>query len=167
MLIKISQVRDPEQLYALIKFNPQYIGFDFRRDSPHYLGEVDEAMYSSVPIKVRRCGVFENDDPLWMLYIAGRFSLSTIQLEGDEPLLSCELLAGEGVELIKVIKQPSQIDKYAGVCNKFLIRDADILSRYHGRTPLFVEPEIYNNQEIYALDIAACEVEKWINFFKK
>lgn len=154
MVLKIDKVRDPEVIYRIISHNPGYLGFDFRRDSSHYIGEVDEAIYSRIPIKIRKCGIFENDDPLYMLSIAGRFSLSTIQLEGDEPIHHCELLAAEGVEVIKVLKNISQAEKYEGVCNKFLIRDAQLLAKYTGKTPLIVEKSILSdNQSVYGVEI--------------
>lgn len=154
MVLKIDKVRDPEMIYQIISHNPGYLGFDFRHDSHHYVGEVDEAIYSRIPIKIRKCGIFENDDPLYILYIAGRFSLSTIQLEGNEPIHHCELLAAEGVELIKVLNNITQVEKYEGVCNKFIVRDAELLARYRGKTPIIVDQSILSDcHSVYGVDI--------------
>ncbi|MEG0033022.1 MAG: hypothetical protein RSF93_06850 [Mucinivorans sp.] len=167
MIIKINGVRNPADIPKLLELNPLYLSFDFRRDSDDYIGEVDEAIYSKIPLKIRKIGIFENDDPLYILSLAGRFTLSTIELEGDESRLDCELLAAEGVELIKTINSVSQIEKYEGVCNKFIIRRAEISKQYTGRT-LIINSIDTVSELSYGVEIMKNEIEKFKKtIFKK
>ncbi|MEG0602587.1 MAG: hypothetical protein RR980_06730 [Mucinivorans sp.] len=161
MIIKINGIRDPEMIPQLMELNPLYLCFDFRRHVNDYIGEVDEAIYSKIPPKVRKTGIFENDNPLYILSLAGRFTLSTIELEGDESRLDCEILAAEGVELIKTINNISQIEKYEGVCNKFIIRDPEILKVYRGNTLIINSISTFNTHS-YGVEVMKNEV----NVFK-
>lgn len=141
--ILISKVRDIENIGALLRFTPRYISFDFRHSSPYYLGEVDEALFAGVPPKVSKVGIFEESSTLYISYIAGRFLLNAIQLEGDVSLKTCEILAAEGLEILKTITSEDEFDKFEGVCNKFLVNDPALLARYRGKTPLIVDSSLY------------------------
>lgn len=167
MVVKIDGVRDPEVIEVIAKSNPTYLGFDFRRHSTAYIGEVDEAIYSKIPIKIRRTGIFQDDNPLYILSLAGRFSLSTLQLEGDEDRLDCELLCAEGLEVIKVVNSTIMAEKYEGICNKFIIRNPELLKNYRGKTPLITPWNIYK-KENYGVEVVQNELksEEWINFSK-
>ncbi len=142
--IKISKVRDPENIVALCAMLPRYICFDFRHSSQHYIGEIDEALLTFIPHTVRKIGTFDVESPLYMSYIAGRFSLNGVQIEGDVPVRTCEMLAAEGLEIIKVVASLTEIEKYEGVTNKFLVRDPKLLKRYNSKTPLIVDSSIYS-----------------------
>lgn len=141
--ILISKVRDIENIDALLAFTPRYLSFDFRHSSPHYLGEVDEALLTAIPPKVSKVGIFENSSTLYISYIAGRFLLNAIQLEGNASLKTCEILAAEGLEILKTITSWEQFDKFEGVCNKFLVNDPELLAQYKGKTPLIVDSSLY------------------------
>lgn len=143
MLLKVCKVRDPEDIARLCELPVGYLGFDFRSTSPHYLGEVDESLLSTIPERIKKVGVFDNEEVLYITYIAGRFSLSGVQIEGDVPPKTCEILAAEGLEIIKVIHSLSEVVKYEGVCNKFLVRDAELLAKYNSKTALIVDAELW------------------------
>lgn len=165
MVIKVDGVRDPEVIELITKSNPTYLGFDFRRHSQNYIGEVDEAIYSKIPIKIRRTGIFQNDNPLYILSLAGRFLLSTIQLEGDEERLDCELLCAEGLEVIKVVDTAVKAEKYEGICNKFIIRNPELIKSYKGKTPIIIPWTMERTAE-YGVEVLQNEIknEEWINF---
>lgn len=171
MIVKIDGVRDPEQIYKITgecEKLPNYLCFDFRRNSPNYMGEVDEAIYSKIPLKIRKTGIFQDDTPLYILSMAGRFMLSAVQLEGNESKIECEILAAEGVEVIKAINNAQQIEKYEGICNKFIIRDHKILKTYTGQTPIITSWGL-NHKKGYGVEVKHNEIkgEEWINFFKQ
>ncbi len=152
--LKICKVRDPENIAALSALGPLYLGFDFRPTSSHYIGEIDEALLSTLPPTIRKVGLFDSEEALYITYIAGRFSLSAVQIEGDVPPSTCEILAAEGLEIFKVVKSASDIDKYEGVCNRFLIRDQEILRGYSSPTPLIVDKKIWRSGSGHIVDIA-------------
>ncbi len=153
--LKICKVRDPENIAALSALSPQYLGFDFRPNSPHYIGEIDEALLSTLPPTIRKIGLFESEEALYITYIAGKFSLSGVQIEGDVAPRTCEVLAAEGLEIIKVVRDISDVEKYEGVCNRFLVRSAEILSRYSSKTPLIVDVEIWQKGSEHIVDISS------------
>ncbi len=151
-MLKICKVRDPELMASLCTLSPDYLGFDFRSLSPFYLGEIDEALLSIIPPEIKKVGVFDNEDTLQITYLAGRFSLSGVQIEGDVSPMLCEKLVGEGLEIIKVINRTSDIEKYEGVCNKFLIRDGEILAMCATQTPLIVDSKIWEQGSGHSID---------------
>lgn len=172
--ILISRVRDIENINALLAFNPRYISFDFRHSSPYYLGEVDEALFAAIPPKVSKVGIFEESSTLHISYMAGRFLLNAIELEGSVSLQTCEILAAEGLEILKTITTEDEFDKFEGVCNKFLVNDPELLARYRGRTPLIVDSSLYradgnyiaNLSEDFDQSIALKNIEKIENWTK-
>lgn len=171
--IKICGIRDPENIEKLCRLNPLYIGFDFRATSSRYIGEIDEALLMKIPHTIRKIGVFDDQSPLYMSYIAGRFSLTGIQLETDITHRSCEILAAEGLEIIKVVNAASDFDKYEGICNKFLLRDKKFLQKYSSQTPLIIDFKVYNPSIAATIDIVddfeyrvamknADQIENWL-----
>lgn len=151
--IKICGIRDPENIAQLCAISPTYIGLDFRATSTRYIGEIDEALLTKIPHTIRKIGVFDSQSPLYMSYIAGRFSLTGVQLETQVTHRTCEILAAEGLEIIKVLTAISDLDKYEGICNKFLIRDKKVLDKYHSTTPLIVDKKIYQTNLNAVIDI--------------
>ncbi len=142
--MKICGVRDPENIEALCGLEPDYLGFDFRPWSVNYLGEIDEALLSVIAERVFKVGIFEGAESLYISYIAGRFSLSGVQIEGDVSPQALELLVAEGLEVIKVVDDISQVAKYEGVCHKFLVRDSSVLGLYRSSTPLIVDSGVWS-----------------------
>lgn len=154
MNLKIDGLRNPEIIQKILQqTTPQYLSLNFIHNHPQYIGEVDEAIYTHIPIKIRKIGIFQNTNPLHIIYIAARFSLSTIQLNGTEPTKICEQLSAEGLEIIKKITHPQQFDQYEGVSNKLIITNPLILNAYQGNTPLFVPKNLYNQQKHYGIQI--------------
>lgn len=154
MNLKIDGLRDPETINQILqKTQPQYLTLNFIHSSNQYIGEVDEAIYANIPIKIRKTGIFANTNPLHMIYIAGRFSLTAIQLDGNEPPTICEKLSAEGVEILKTISDTKQFDRYEGICNKLIIRDKKILEAYRGSMPLIVDHSLYDPNIHYGLQV--------------
>ncbi len=172
--MKISGVRDMENIAQIVALAPRYLCFDFRSSSPSYLGEIDEGLLSIVPSEVTKVGIFDAEDSLYISYVAGRFSLSAIQIEGDLSPRSLELLVAEGLEIIKVINRVGDFARYEGVCNKFLVRSFDVLSGYSSATGLIVDSSLWYRGCGYVVDfgddfdcgVAFKDVEKIENWRK-
>lgn len=142
------------QIMAIISVD--YLAFDFRHTSNRYIGELDEALLSKIDHKIHKIAIFDNHSPLYMSYITGRFALNGAQINGNVPVKTCEILAAEGLEVIKVINSVADIDKYEGVCNSFLFEDKKIFEKYNGKTPSIVKNDIYCGQSnVYTVD--TCE----------
>ena len=152
MKLKIDGLRDPELIETVLQsHNPQYLSLNFVHSAPQYVGEVDEAIYAFLPIKIRKTGIFADTDPMHMIYIAGRFGLTAVQLDGNEPATVCEKLSAEGLEVLKTIAHPRQFDRYEGVCNKLIIKEKKILDAYRGTMPLIVEGPLYVPERHYGV----------------
>lgn len=141
--MKISGVRDPENIEALCRLRPDYLAFDFRPSSPYYLGEIDEGLLSGLPEGTCKVGIFSSVEPLYIIYMAGRFSLGAVQIESDLSPQTLELLVGEGLEVIKVLESSTEVEKYEGVCHRFLVRERSVLEAYESMTPLIVDASLW------------------------
>ncbi len=146
MILKICRVRDPQNIVEVCGLRPAYIGFDFRAGEPGYIGGIDPGLLSVIPsgpagpLKV---GVFGGQEgALHISYIAGRFSLGAVQVEGTVSPQTLEQLTAEGLEVIKVLDNLEDAGRYEGVCNRFLVRRAEVLEGYRnsgGTTPMIVD----------------------------
>lgn len=161
MVLKICRLRDPEDIKAIIKFCPDMMGFDFCRTRVSYMGECDESILRDIPPTIRRIGVFGDDPPVVIASIAGRFMLNSVQLDGHTTPSECEMLASEGLEVIKSIYIARQDDfektiQYEGVCDKFIFKlsttlSYSILDHYSGSTPFLLSIKM-DNIEIPTID---------------
>lgn len=177
MILKICRLRDPEDIRAVIAMHPNMMGFDFCRSRVSYMGEVDQSLLHEIPYTIRKVGLFVNESPLEITSIAGKFSLNSVQLDGDTSSAECEMLAAEGLEIVKSI-HISGVDsfakttRYEGVCNRFLFRlsttlDYSILDSYMGATPFLlslkmdnIEIPIIKHPQFCGFDTAnSCETE--------
>lgn len=138
-LIKISSLRDPESIAQVVALRPDYVAFNFCKTSVRYMGEVDESLLSRLPRLMRKIGIFQDETPLRIAAFAGRFSLTGVELCGAESSHICELLSAEGLEVIKSFSHENidQIERYEGVCNKFVFHFVPLY--YRGETPFFVD----------------------------
>lgn len=162
---KIDGLRDPELIEQLLQqHTPQYLSLNFVHSATQYVGEVDEAIYAHIPIKIRKIGIFADTDPLHMIYIAGRFSLTAVQLDGNEPATVCEKLSAEGLEVLKTITHSRQFDRYEGVCNKLIIKDRKILETYRGAMPLVVDYTLFDPQKHYGLQVDYPQISRALLF---
>lgn len=154
MILKICRVRDPEDIDEITKLSPDMMGFDFCRTRPSYMGEVDESILHNIPYTIRKVGLFINESPIEIASIAGRFMLNSVQLDGDTSPAECEMLAAEGLEVIKTFyisdaESFYKTQKYEGVCNRFIFKlsttlDYSILDNYTGATPFMLSLKMDN-----------------------
>lgn len=182
MLVKISNLRDPSDIDTIASLTPTYMGFNFCHLSPHYIGEIDASLFSNIPAKVRKTGRFENQHTLQIISLAGRYSLNTIQLDGNESPSQCERLSAEGLEVIKTIteQQLDQTEQYEGVCNRFVFRVGStdkISTLYHGKTPFLIETNNLtfthpmlcgvDTATLFEIDVARKDIAQVTQFIKK
>lgn len=143
MLIKVSCVRDFEQIGSLCNFGVDYLAFDFRDSSKRFFGQKNSSATSEIPRKIKRGGIFDSNSLLYVISIAGQLGLNSVQIDGDQSPQFCEKIAAEGLEIIKTFTHET-IDKmsdYEGVCNKFIMRgfSVDELVKMEVKTPFFIE----------------------------
>jgi len=105
MKIKVCGMRDILNIEALIKLEPDYIGFIFYPESQRYVGEqipVDARI--SIPGHIQKVGVFV-DEPFEKLVERFRGNrLDMIQLHGSESPDYCQKLKNLDVAIVKAFK---------------------------------------------------------------
>ena len=65
--VKVCGMREAENISALTKINPDFIGFIFYDKSPRYVGEMDENVLKAIPKSIKKVGVFVNANPDYII----------------------------------------------------------------------------------------------------
>lgn len=99
--VKVCGMRDAENIAALTKINPDFIGFIFYDKSPRYVGEMDENILKAIPKAIKKVGVFVNANPDYIIKNAKKYDLQYVQLHGHETPDFCRNLKTRGINIIK------------------------------------------------------------------
>lgn len=167
--IKVCGMLHPENISAVAKLRPDYLGFIFYNKSPRYAASLDP---SSLPPDIRRVGVFVDTSTKQILPTAERYGLQTLQLHGNESPETCSKLQAAGYEVIKVFSVEREADLmktvfYENTCDLFLFDtrtpghggsgrqfDWKVLSAYIGKTPFLLSGGIspFDTDEILKIE---------------
>jgi phosphoribosylanthranilate isomerase len=178
--LKICGMRDPENIRKVASMGPDYMGFIFYEGSSRYVGK-DFILPESITFGVTRVGVFVNSPVEEMIRTAQSYGLTHLQLHGDEPVESCQVLTDRGLKVIKAFSVDDSFDfkntqpygravdfflfdtkgkNYGGNARAF---DWTILDRYDQEKPFFLsgglsfenvhETRRLMNMNIHALDV--------------
>ncbi len=154
MIIKVCGMRDAANIKELEQLDIDWMGFIFFPGSPRYVGR----SLRYIPSKVKKIGVFVDQDPQIVRERAAQNRLDAIQLHGSEPPWYCINLHEEGYKVIKSFGidedgfiPSAQLDAYEGKCDYFLFDrktklhggsgkkfDWSRLSDYRGDTPFLL-----------------------------
>ena len=147
---------DSQNIKAVAKLKPDYLGFIFYVKSPRYAALVDKLVLFSLPSTIKKVGVFVNESVEVMREMAKAYGLDVLQLHGGETTIQCLQLREEGFTIIKAfsISQSSDFEDichYEGCCDYFLFDtktpqhggsgikfDWALLDIYQGETPFFL-----------------------------
>jgi phosphoribosylanthranilate isomerase len=180
--IKICGMREPENIRDVAELRPDLMGFIFFPHSPRDAGQIlNQDVLAELPKKIRKTGVFVNEDIETIAGIVRKYSLDIVQLHGNETQDQCRKLREKEIPVIKVfnIKDSSSLrlcyeyqscteyflfdtstPKYGGSGNKF---DWKILDEYNLDHPFILSGGIspddisnilaINNPSFYGIDI--------------
>jgi phosphoribosylanthranilate isomerase len=180
--IKICGMREPENILDVAELRPDLMGFIFFPHSPRDAGQIlNQEVLAGLPEKIRKTGVFVNEDIETIAGIVRKYSLDIVQLHGNETQDQCRKLREKEIPVIKVfnIKDSSSLrlcyeyqscteyflfdtstPKYGGSGNKF---DWKILDEYNLDHPFILSGGIspddisnilaINNPSFYGIDI--------------
>ncbi|MBP5136570.1 MAG: phosphoribosylanthranilate isomerase [Paludibacteraceae bacterium] len=155
-LLKVCGMREAANIKELAALSPDFMGFIFYPPSSRFVSTIDENTIKSIPKKIRKVGVFVNENVLKIKDIAKNFRLDVIQLHGDESPDVCMKLKREGYVVIKAFHIASADDfsdmlDYEGTCDYFLFDtktqgyggsgmtfDWTFLDKYTGQTPFLL-----------------------------
>ncbi|MCK5814883.1 MAG: phosphoribosylanthranilate isomerase, partial [Flavobacteriaceae bacterium] len=83
MKIKVCGMRDSDNIQELVKLSPDYIGFIFYDKSKRFVSEFPKV---EIPSRIKKVGVFVNEEIENIIDIANHYDLDLIQLHGDEDI---------------------------------------------------------------------------------
>lgn len=158
------------------------MGFIFYSKSPRYVGEdFDLEIVQNIPPRIKKVGVFVNENPEKLRALARKYQLDCIQLHGNERPEICESIKKENYQIIKAFQVDEEFDfselqdyekvvdyflfdtkckQYGGSGKKF---DWQILDQYQGKIPFFLSggirpddaKEIQNmgHPNLFAIDV--------------
>lgn len=132
MIIKVCGMREEENIRQLEQLDIDWMGFIFYHDSPRYAGQT----VTYLPSKIKKVGVFVDQNPQIVRDRAKDNHLFAIQLHGSEPPWYCINLREEGYKVIKSFGidkygfiPNAQLNAYEGKCDYFLF---DTKTNLHG-----------------------------------
>jgi phosphoribosylanthranilate isomerase len=100
--IKVCGMRDLENIKQLVQLPIDYIGYIFYSKSKRYVGEKpNQTIFSSVPERIQKVGVFVNEKPEVVLETITTFKIQAVQLHGNETPEYCSNIKQEGATVIK------------------------------------------------------------------
>ena len=179
MKLKVCGMREADNIAALSKLQPDYMGFIFWAPSSRYV----EKTTPSLPSSIKKTGVFVDASVDYIQSMIKEHSLQAVQLHGNETAHYCALVQGFGVEVIKAFSIMEDVDfgflKDFDTCCDFFLFDTkgelpggngygfdwNILAKYPSKKPFFLSggigPEhaaeikalLNTNLPLYAIDV--------------
>ncbi len=123
MIIKVCGMREESNVREVEQLKTDWMGFIFYPKSPRYVGE----RLAYIPERVKRVGVFVNEDIDRILTLAENNRLDILQLHGEESSDDCRVLKEKGFLVIKALginsekPFPSELtERYEESCDYFL-----------------------------------------------
>ncbi len=100
--IKVCGMRDSLNIKEICNAGPDYLGIIFFSGSKRYVGpDADNTPFQQIPGRIKKVGVFVDEQPEKMLKTAYRFDLDLIQLHGHESVNDCRKIKSAGYPVIK------------------------------------------------------------------
>lgn len=146
-------MRDHENIQALLKIQPEYLGYILYRGSERCILEEKENPPQGA---AERVGVFVNASEDFITENILKYSLTHIQLHGEETAEACRTIRKKQTKVIKAFSIDGSFDfsetaSYSDACDYFLfdtkgkkrggnglLFDWNRLEEYKGETPFFL-----------------------------
>jgi phosphoribosylanthranilate isomerase len=135
--IKICGMREPDNIKAVCKLKPDFMGFIFYPESKRFVSEdVAKTILPIVPEHIKKVGVFVNEPIDSIVKHVDLLALDCIQLHGEESIEYCAGLRDLNVQIIKSFGVDESFDftgveQYSPFCDYFLF---DTKSSAYGGT---------------------------------
>ena len=104
MIIKVCGIKTKENIDFLSEVDVDMVGLNFYKPSVRYIE--DESVkdnFDKLPKKIKRVGVFVNEEKDFILQKTNHFNLDYVQLHGDEDSEYCEAMSNH-IPVIKVFR---------------------------------------------------------------
>lgn len=133
MKIKVCGMREPENIIALSKLEPDYMGLIFYRPSKRFINYLNPHYCRALPSSIKLTGVFVDEEIDEILKLVQLYNLNAIQLHGSESVDFCVQLR---LELEKIIPTHKiEFIKAFGIAETF---DFNILKPYNSCVDYFL-----------------------------
>lgn len=152
MKIKVCGMKYGNNIHAVSRLQPDYMGFIFHSGSPRYF----EGSIPAISGGIKKTGVFVNASLQLMLNHCDRYGLHSMQLHGQESPDICSSIKEKGLEVIKVFSVGEcfdfqKLEPYQKVVDYFLFDTKgkapggngvtfnwDVLESYSSGLPFFL-----------------------------
>lgn len=127
MKLKVCGMKYQENILAVAKLQPDYMGFIFHENSPRYF----ENTIPKIPNTIKKVGVFVNASIEEITKKIKKYDLQAIQLHGNETPGFCDTLCH--AELVSASHQKSLKQVQVEIIKVFSIKDTfnfDVLKPY-------------------------------------
>lgn len=148
-------MRDPANIAAVGRLEPDFMGFIFYEQSPRFAGDLAPEALDVLPARTKRVGVFVDETEARILELMERYMLDYVQLHGSESPEMCARLRAE-VGVIKAFgvaeaEDVARAAEYEGTCDYYIFDtrtpthggsgrrfDHDLLKSYNFLTPFML-----------------------------
>lgn len=168
--LKVCGVKDALNYKELVALNLEFVGLNFYKKSPRYVGEKEKYLKNNTTQLV---GVFVDEGLQDIQQHAKKYNLDYLQLHGSETAEYCSQLKDAGHKIIKVFRIGGDFDftllePYLEVCDYFLFDTAgpqpggngkvfnwELLNYYPYKKPYFLAGGLSsaNMNEVLKLDL--------------
>ncbi len=151
MKIKICGLKNPENINEICSLSPDFVGFIFYEKSKRYVGaQFDELVVKQISKKIKKVGVFVDEESKKICELAQKYDLDYIQLHGVETIAVCQLLQIKKLKIIKVFQMDENFDfsilkRFENCCDFFLF---DTKTSQYGGSGKTFDWSIFDNQLI-------------------
>ncbi|CAM3674504.1 phosphoribosylanthranilate isomerase [Mucilaginibacter galii] len=131
-------MRSPENIDALMRLQPDYMGLIFYAKSPRHVGDLQMTDLQNMPDNLIKTGVFVNEDIAVIISLIERFALGAVQLHGNESPALCVQLRSK-VTVLKAFGVDENfnfdtLNDYAGSVDYFLFDTKTVTHGGSGQT---------------------------------
>ena len=151
MKLKVCGMKYPENMKAVIRLSPDFLGFIFYPKSPRYMAEsIKPEDVHDIPSTIKKVGVFVNESVPEISKRMNEYGLDLVQLHGGESPDFCKQVKAMGVGVIKVFHIDASIDweqlrNYQPFTDYFLF---DTKSENYGGTGKSFNWEVLNGYDL-------------------
>ena len=103
MVVKVCGMSHPESIRLIAELHPSMMGFIFYPPSPRNACSLNPEVVKSIPEDIERIGVFVNSTIDRIMDDVQRYSLTGVQLHGNETPEVCRQLRSSSLKVIKAI----------------------------------------------------------------
>lgn len=155
--IKICGMKNAENIRAIAKLQPDYVGFIFYEKSSRFVGHhFPVENINNLPLNIKKVAVFVNEKNDIVTEIYEQYQFDYLQLHGNESVKYCEALKAKNIKIIKAFSIDESFDfsilkAYETSCDLFVFDtkgthyggngvsfDWHILEKYKGNIPFLL-----------------------------